>query len=374
MRWWRSVREQLPSLRGVAYLNTGTCGPVPQAAYEAMAEELRRQVQEPRLGRASFERQWEVRDRARAAAARTLSAAPEEVALTESTSTGIGLATGGLDWRPGAEVVTTTEEHPGVLGPLEVLAQRHGVVVHKVPAGEVAAAVTDRTAAVVVSHVLWTTGRVLDLPSIAQAAHAAGALLIVDGAQSAGNIAVDAHASGADLYAFSGQKWLMGPQGSGGLWAHPRMLEGRLYPVLPSYFTFMDGVVGTYRDTAARLDPGTIDPVTVAGFAAAMEWVEGLEGGRARWIDQTRAATAHAHERLAGARRARVVDPDGPGSGLIALDLDGRDSAAAATFLGEQGVLVRNIPGTPYLRLSIGAWVNDDDLDRLLAGLEALPE
>jgi len=102
--------------------------------------------------------------------------------------------------------------------------------------------------------------------------------------------------------------------------------------------------------------------------------VEGLEGGRAGWIAQTQAATAHAHERLAEAERARAVDPGGPGSGLIALDLDGRDPVAAAEFLGERGVLVRYIPGTPYLRLSIGAWVNDEDLDRLLAGLDELPE
>lgn len=367
------MREQLPSLRGVAYLNAGTCGPVPQAAYDAMLEELRLQVEQPRLGKPSFERMFGLRERARAAAGRALGAPAEQIALTESTSTGIGLACAGLDWRAGDEVITTTEEHPGVLGPLDVLTARHGVVVRKVAAGDVADAVSGSTTAVVISHVLWTTGRVLDLAPIAEAAHAAEALLIIDGAQSAGNIAVDVHASGADLYAFSGQKWLLGPQGSGGLWAHPRMLEGLVYPALPSYFTFTDGVVGNYRDTAARLDPGTIDPVTVAGFGAAMEWVEGLEGGRAGWIERTAAAAAHAHERLAEAHRASPVDPGGPGSGLIALDLDGRDPVEAAAFLGERGVLVRSIPGTGYLRLSVGAWVNDDDLDRLLAGLEALP-
>jgi selenocysteine lyase/cysteine desulfurase len=105
-----------------------------------------------------------------------------------------------------------------------------------------------------------------------------------------------------------------------------------------------------------------------------MEWVEGRDGGRAGWIAATQAATAHAHERLAEAQRVRVVDPGGPGSGLIALDVDGRDSVEAAGFLSQRGVLVRFIPGTAYVRISVGAWVDDDDLDRLLAGLAELPE
>ena len=74
---------------------------------------------------------------------------------------------------------------------------------------------------VAVSHVLWTTGQVLDVAAICAAAHAAGAPLLLDGAQSAGAIAVDVAATGADFYAFSGQKWLLGPQGSGGLWVSP---------------------------------------------------------------------------------------------------------------------------------------------------------
>jgi L-cysteine/cystine lyase len=369
--WWPSMREQFRALDGVAYLNAGTCGPVPTAAYEAMQEELRFQATQPRIGRPSYERLVAVRDRVRAAAARTVGAAPEDVVLTGSTSTGVGLACAGIDWRPGDEVVTTTEEHPGVLGPLDVLVRRYGVVVHKVPAGDVPGSVSPATRAVVLSHVLWTTGRVLDLPAIAEAAHAAGALLVVDGAQSAGNVAVDVHASGSDLYAFSGQKWLLGPQGSGGLWVHPGMLE-RMNPVLPSYFTFADGVVGNYRPTAARFDPGTIDPVTLAGLAAAIEWVEGLEGGRAGWIEATAAAAARARSALEDMPRAHAVDPDGPGSALIAVELDGLDPVQATAGLGERGVLVRFIPGTPYLRISVGAWVDDGDLDRLAAGLAAL--
>ena len=365
------MRDEFPALEGVAYLNAGTCGPVPTAAYEAMQDELRFQATQPRIGRPSYERLMAVRDRTRAAAARTVGAAPEEIVLTGSTSTGVGLACAGIDWRAGDEVVTTTEEHPGVLGPLDVLAHRYGVAVRKVPAGDVPNAVSPATRGVVLSHVLWTTGRVLDLPAIAEAAHEVGALLVVDGAQSAGNVAVDVHASGADLYAFSGQKWLLGPQGSGGLWVHPRMLE-QVHPVLPSYFTFADGVVGNYRPTAARFDPGTIDTVTLAGLAAAIEWVEGLEGGRAGWIEATAAAASRARTAVDEMPGAHAVDPGGPGSALIAVELDGLDPVAAAAGLGERGVLVRFIPGTPYLRISVGAWVDDGDLDRLAAGLAEL--
>ncbi|MGN6379441.1 MAG: aminotransferase class V-fold PLP-dependent enzyme [Gaiellales bacterium] len=366
------MRDQLPALDGVAYLNTGTCGPVPAAALDAMQDELRFQTTRPRIGMPSYERLMGVRDRARAAASRVVGGVPDEVVLTGSTSTGVGLAVAGIDWRAGDRVLTTSEEHPGVLGPLDVLSRRHGVAVQTVEAGDVVDAVTADTRAVVLSHVLWTTGRVLDLPAIAEAAHAEEALLIVDGAQSAGNIAVDVHASDADLYAFSGQKWLLGPQGSGGLWVHPRMLD-RLQPVLPSYFTFNAGAVGEYRPTAARFDPGTIDPVTLAGLAAAIEWVDGLPGGRAAWIEATAAAADRARTALRDVPRVRVVDPGGPASALIALDLDGRDPVAGAAALAEQGVLVRSIPGTSYIRVSIGAWVGADDLARLTAGLEALP-
>ena len=124
-----------------------------------------------------------------------VAAPPEEIALTSSTSQGIGLVCAGLAWRDGDEVVTTTEEHPGAGG----AAARAGGAVRRtsaaVDAGDVEDAIGPATRLVAISHVLWTTGRVMPLPEIAAAAHAVGALLLVDGAQSAGNIAVDAAAT-----------------------------------------------------------------------------------------------------------------------------------------------------------------------------------
>ena len=204
----------------------------------------------------------------------------------------------GLDWREGDEIVTTTEEHPGILSPLDVLRQRCGVVPRFVDAGDVAGAVNDRTRMVAISHVLWTTGRTLDLQPIADAVHAVGGLLLIDGAQSAGNIAVDVAATGADVYAFSGQKWLLGPLGSGALWVSPELTQ-RIWPVTSGYLNLEGGEIGKFKTTAGRLDGGTNDPATVAGFTAALEWVEGLPGGRVRWVEQIAANAAAARERLA---------------------------------------------------------------------------
>jgi L-cysteine/cystine lyase len=371
MRWWPLPdRRDLPCLAGCAYLNAGTNGPMPEAAIAAMAAEVEA-ARGPRIGKAAMERLLGLRARVRSAAARALGAPEEEVALTSSTSQGIGLVCAGLDWSQGGEVVTTTEEHPGLLGPLDELAQRYGVVVRPVPAYDLLAAIGQGTRMVAVSHVLWTTGLVLSLPEIAAAAHAVGATVLIDGAQSGGAIPLDMAATGADFYAASGQKWLLGPQGTGALWVHPRQHE-RLAPATPSYFTYADGHVGPLRAGAARFDAGSLDTTVLAGFAAAMEWVDGLPGGRTAWYERAAAQAAAARLRLAAVPGVEVHDPGGPCSGLIALRLDGHESADAVAHLAERDVLVRPIPDTPFVRVSIGAWTDDTDIEALAAGLEAL--
>jgi L-cysteine/cystine lyase len=364
-------RSELPSLEGCAYLNAGTNGPMPQVAIEAMAAEARAAAA-PRIGRAAFERLLELRVRARAAAARAIGAAEDEVALTTSTSHGIGLVCAGLDWSGGGEIVTTTEEHPGLEGPLDELRTRYGMVIRAVPSADVIATIGPATRMVALSHVLWTTGLILPMAEIAAAAHAAEAVVLVDGAQSGGAVPLDMHASGADFYAVSGQKWLLGPQGTGALWVHPRMHDV-LRPALPSYFTYADGHVGPLRPGAARFDSGSLDPAMLAGFVAAMEWVEGLPGGRAAWFAEGAENAAAARRRLAAVPGVEVQDPGGPCSGLIAVRLERHESADAVAALAERDVLVRAIPGTPFVRVSVGAWSDASDIEALAAGLEALP-
>ncbi len=371
MRWWRLLdRADLACVGGCAYLNAGTNGPLPRAAADAMAAEIEAAFRSPRIGARAFERFWEVRGRAREAAASRLGAPAEEVAVTPSTSQGIGLVTAGLEWEFGDEIVTTTEEHPGVLGPLDELRVRHGAVIRFVAADDLIAAIGPTTRMVAISHVLWTTGRILPLAEIADAAHAAGALVLVDGAQSAGQLDLHVEETGSDFYAISGQKWLLGPNGTGALWVHPRHHD-RLRPALPSYLTYADGIVGNMRPGATRFDPGTLDLASLAGLAAAVAWVDGLEGGWPAWLALAGERVATARARLAAAG-IPAVDPPGGSTGLVAFELPGHDPTDVVPALAERSVLLRYIPDTPYLRLSVGAWTSDADLDALIEGLEAV--
>ena len=371
MRWWRLLdRADLPAIAGCAYLNAGTNGPLPRAVADAMIAEHEAAAGTPRIGTAAFERFWEVRGRAREAAARRLGAPADEVAVTTSTSQAVGLVTAGLEWEFGDEILTTMEEHPGVLGPLDELRVRRRAVIRAVPAGEVVESIGPATRMVALSHVLWTTGRILALPEIAEAAHAVGALLLVDGAQSAGQLELRMEETGADFYAISGQKWLLGPNGTGALWVHPKHHD-RLRPALPSYLSYADGIVGNMRPGAARFDPGTLDLASLAGLAAAVEWVDGMQGGWPAWLALAGNRVATARARLAAAG-IPAVEPQGGSTGLVAFELPGHDPVDVVAALAERSVLLRYIPETPYLRLSVGAWTSDADLDALIDGLEAI--
>ena len=154
--------------------------------------------------------------------------------LTHNTTEGMNIGLSGLDWGAGDEVVTTTLEHGGALLPLYQLHRRHGVRITfaDVGNGERDAALTAIERAihpgvrmVVLSHVTWGTGAVLPIGEIAQLAHEAGAQVLVDGAQSVGALPVDVHALDVDVYAFPGQKWLCGPEGTGGLYVKRAQLD-----------------------------------------------------------------------------------------------------------------------------------------------------
>jgi selenocysteine lyase/cysteine desulfurase len=350
----QALRDQFPVLERNAYLNSGTDGPLPAAAVAAARDELAAQERDGRF-RAHFERRAELQERLRAAYARVANADPAEIALTTSTSDGLGRVIAGLGLGADDEIVTSDQEHPGLLGPL-LAARRRGVTVRSVPFAEVAEAVGPDTTLVALSHVSWIGGEVapaalaeLDVP------------VILDGAQGAGAIHVDPRALGCVAYAASGQKWLCGADGTGFLWLDRRFAE-KLALVSPGYASFADasaGLEGGFKDTAARFDTPSLSREAVALSLAAAELLEA-----AGWEHVQERAVASAR-RLADAlrERGRAVMPRG------ATTLVGWEDAYAEDTrnrLADAGIVVRDLPGRSLVRASVGAWNSDADLDRLL--------
>ena len=169
------------------------------------------------------------------------------VGLTHSTTDAMNAATLLPDWRAGGRVVTTAHEHQGGVGPLYALRDRNGVELVFVDAGAdgdddrtvaaFEAAITPDTRLVSISHVLWTTGAVMPVARIAEIAHDRGAIVVVDGAQAAGAIPFRFEDLGADLYALSAQKWLLGPEGMGAIVASRAAIDA-FTPALGGYYSF----------------------------------------------------------------------------------------------------------------------------------------
>lgn len=353
-----ALRSEFPVLERLAYLNAGSVGPVPRAGVAAARESLEEQLLSGRAAKAQFDGAAELADTLRTRVAGVLSCDAAEVALTGATTDGVNTVVGGLELAPGDEVLTTDEEHPGVLAPLGFATRRSGIEVRVVPFAEIAREVRPPTRLVVCSHVSWRTGRIVDTAALA----AAEAPVLLDGAQGLGAIPVDVGALGCDYYAASGQKWLCGPVGSGYLYVR-RDRIGDLHPIVPGYGSVADPLLALDcppADGAKRFDTGFPAAHQTAWAAAALDVLEaaGLEAVQERAVGLARDLAAS----LADAGAA--VAPRGE-STLVSWEAG--DPEAESLRLLEAGFVLRHLPGTPYVRASVGAWTSAEEIERLVA-------
>jgi L-cysteine/cystine lyase len=353
------ARAQFPVLERFAYLNAGSLGPLSRGTLDAMAERSRFDQEHGRAGRAWLDDVLALRGRVRAQIAALIGASPDRVALTGSTTDGCNIALSGFGFEPGDEVVTTDAEHPGLLLPLHVSGAK--VRVAEVAARPTAAAletilgcITPRTRLLALSHVLWTTGQCIPVHELKRES---GLPVLVDGAQSVGAIPMDV--GDLDFYTVSCQKWLCGPDALGALYVRE---PERLRIALPSYLAQKsyepDGSFEAV-DGAARFDSGWLTAPALAGLEAALvgapEWR--FERGR-EMAELCRSALGENFE-LIGERTE---------STLVSF-VSGDGAAAVSARLYDAGVVVRDLPGTGWLRASCGWWTSEDDIARLRANL-----
>jgi L-cysteine/cystine lyase len=340
-----------------AYLNAGTFGPLPRRSASAMADAVVRDLQLGRSSREFFEGLLALREELRESFRALLGAPAGSIALTASTTEACNVVLGGLGLGPGDEVVTTDSEHPGLFGGLVASgATLRVAAIRDRPAEEALAALeaelTAQTRLVALSHVSWLTGAVLPVAELS----GRGVPVLVDGAQAAGAIPVDVRELGCDFYTVSAQKWLLGPDATGCLYVKPERVE-ELRLAMPSYLSWQHPAYEPKPD-AARFDPGWIPAASLAGLRAALAFA--AEVGEERFA-RARAVAEHCRELLA--ERVKVVTEPEQAT-LVTFEAD--EPEALVARLAEADVVVRDLPGTGWVRASCGWWTSDEDLERLV--------
>lgn len=351
-----SFRSQFPVFERLCYLNAGTEGPIPRRAAEAAHARIDQELAQGRCGHEYFEELLQLASRLRASYAGVLGSDETEVALTGSTTDGVNTVLGGLDLHSGDEVVTSNEEHPGLLAPLGLARRRFGIEVKVVPFTEVAAAVSRSTRLIACSHVSWVSGRVADVKALM----ATGVPVLLDAAQALGAVPVDVRALGCDFYAASGQKWLCGPEGSGCLFIRQDRLDQLLVP-WPGYGSLADPAHALESEPAEgvkRLDHGFPPAIRSTAALASLEvlaeagwdWVHERAASLAAWLAD---------------RLAELGLEVGPRGRSTLVSWKAEDPQAEVERLAARGFVVRSIPAFGLIRASVGAWSSESELEGL---------
>ena len=316
-------------------------------------------------------------------------AAREEIVFVRGASEALNLVAsswGGANLSEGDEILLTELEHHSNIVPWQLVAERTGARVVHVPitdAGEVTleafeAKLSAKTKVCAFAHISNSLGTVLPVQAMAERAHAAGASVVVDGAQGVVHGAVDVRALGVDFYAFSGHK-LYGPTGIGVLWGR----RERLDEIVPQQgggemISIVEREASRFKEVPHRLEAGTPHIAGALGLHAALDWYAGL--------DQ---AALHAHEaRLLAeatvgveARGGRVIGAAPGKVAALSFVMEGIHPHDLGTILDHEGVAIRgghhcaeplmdalDLEGTA--RASFGAYNDHEDVAALLRGLE----
>ncbi|HET8522521.1 MAG TPA: aminotransferase class V-fold PLP-dependent enzyme [Thermomicrobiales bacterium] len=261
--------------------NAATSWPKPQSVYDTLGSFLQEAGANPgRSGHRMAVGAATAVNRTRELLARLLNIPDSNrIVFAANATDALNQAITGLV-RPGMRVITTSMEHNSVARPLRV-AVENGAEVRKIACGsdgtvdpiDVAQAAADGVDLIVSTHASNVHGAVQPVAELARIAHDAGALLLVDGAQTVGAMPVDVQALDIDLLAFPGHKGLMGPPGTGGLYIGPRVSLQALAPVRLGG-TGVNSEEDVQPSTLpARYESGTVNTVGIAALGAGVEFV-----------------------------------------------------------------------------------------------------
>jgi cysteine desulfurase/selenocysteine lyase len=387
-------RRDFPALdvpvhgRRLAYLDSASTSLKPQAVIDAVVRVFTHEAGNVHRGvHALSEAATSAFDQARTDIARFLGGRPDEIVLTRGTTEAINLVAhswGRAHVGPGDAVIATALEHHSNLVPWQTLCAERGATLRIAPIDDrgridlpaLAALLDDRVKLVAVSQLSNVAGTIAPIAEIADLAHAAGAIVLVDGAQAVAHLAIDVTALGCDFFAFSGHK-LFAPTGTGVLWGRRALLAA-----MPAWQTGGEMVAQVDDDRARlreppyRFEAGTPNIAGVIGLGAAIRYLATID--RAAAMRHEGRLHRRLHDELAAQPGVRVLGA--PEAAVVAFTVDGAHPHDVATIVDRDGVAIRSghhcaeplhhrFGVDASARASLAIYSDDADIDALIASL-----
>ena len=400
----RNLRAQFPLLKervdghSLVYLDSAATTQRPRAVIDAIANFYLHDNANPAKSLHTLAgRSATLYDKGRAAVARFLNArGPEEVVWTRGTTEAINLAAsswGGANLRAGDEIILTAAEHYSSLLPWQLAARRANARVRildveddgRLRLDQLDTLLSEHTKIVVFPHVSNVLGLINPAKEICERAHRVGAIVLVDGAQSAPHFSVDVQEIGCDFFAFSAHK-MLGPMGTGILWARREILEG-----MPPYQAGsnmahdvdIDSGSAHFAEGARKFEAGTPNVPGAVGLGAAIEFRESL-GVKELWAREQE-LTQYALSRFKEVKGLRILGPTEPNNriSVISFVIDKREALDIVKALDATGIaarggdlaslpLLKRMRVTAAVRASCYVYTTNEEIDRLVEALRGL--
>lgn len=323
---------------------------------------------------------------ARNGVAALLGTDPSEIAFTHNVTEGINIAVWSLNLKKDDEVILTDQEHVGNALPWLNRKENDGIRIKVISIPdtaeacleEIKKAITPRTKVIAVPHVTCTTGQVLPIKEICALAREKGIKTMIDGAHGVGMLKLNLHDIGCDVYSSCGHKWMLGPKGTGLLYARKDLIQ-ELRPMFVGGHSSKEWVVSTeeislegFQEDAHRFYYGTQNSALYSGITAAIDFIHSV--GNERIEARIRELNELLYSELASMSDIRLVTPKEKQSrcGMASFVLTGRDTKEVYSKMRNDGWTIRFVPESNQncIRVSTHIYNSEKQIEQFLNALK----
>jgi len=372
-----AIRAQITATHRYIYLNSGWQGPSPSSVISAVQNAFQAEAEGP-TAPPTHERRLADFRLCRRKLASLVGAGSDEISIQQNTTEGVNIVLSGIGLRPGDEIITCSGEHSSVIVPAYHARDRYGAnlkIVRISPedgptdiVDRFEKAATPALRLILLSHISYSTGQLFPVRELAALSHKQGGYLLLDAAQSVGQMPVNVRELDCDFCAFPGHKWLLGPAATAALFVRRDLITAinppRVSHHASAFYNFKDRFEAKV-DTIDKLELTTVSVPLLAGLIAAISFIEdaGLDSIAGHAVSLARHATEQLR-RIPGIDIVSARDPENVSSGLVSFSLPNVPPANLTAYLWETSrIVARTVPDAACTRLCFHLFNTEDEVE-----------